>query len=91
MTQQFSICLNKTRLNSPSQLLFRALKTVFQGSPLTTTLKQFLEFSGVSTFPGGIEYGYPGSQNTRTSCNLADLKVTLNELMAISEYTLYPW
>ena len=45
----------------------------------------------MSTFPGGIELPYPGSQNTRTSCNLADLKVTLNELMAISEYGIYPW
>ena len=39
---------------------------------------------------GGIENKYPVRQMTGTLCNLADPKVTLNEIMAISEYSLLP-
>jgi hypothetical protein len=45
---------------------------------------------GSVKFLGGIENNNPGSQNTRTSCNLADLKHSLNQIMAISEYIQLP-
>ena len=35
--------------------------------------------SGSVKFLGGIEYSNPGSQNNRTSCNLADSKHSLNQ------------
>ena len=39
---------------------------------------------------GGIENRTPVRQMTGTLCNLADPKPTLNQIMAISEYTQLP-